>query len=308
MKQRDWTTLAEVVTERRDQRLQEQASGTPRFITTGIRKWDEHGGLKRRILTLIGLASGEGKSVIALHLARAAAKAGHGVLLVSLEDPAQDTADRVLAGESGIDSQDISLHRTKGREDKIDAAAARASKWAGMILFEEGKFDADELLAIVQSALDEGVGLVVIDYLQALIDRPGKTSKESELAYFTERMQTLAMKYDVAAVVMAQVDLQKVEAKGEARYEAARARQPDRHDVSGYRPGPGIAIISWCQRAAHNAKAVWFGFRPARWLKKHGQMAPETMELHAGKANFGKEGKIVLGFDPTTSTLSDRDS
>ena len=79
------------------------------FIPTGLRAWDANGGLRRRILHVLGGVDGQGKSILKSHLRTAAAMKGYKVAQIDFEDPEEFTADRDFATLTHINSRSLGL-------------------------------------------------------------------------------------------------------------------------------------------------------------------------------------------------------
>src|SRR5258708_2632527 len=82
-----------------------RASGEPApgFVPTGFAQFDaEYGGIRAGIITELLMHTGDGKSAMMRQFAEAAARAGKGVLWFVAEDPEDATAERQLAGDTGL--------------------------------------------------------------------------------------------------------------------------------------------------------------------------------------------------------------
>lgn len=150
-------------------------------LTTGLPSLDERiGGLKPGELTLIGGETNNGKSALAQNIAVNVAK-NHGVLFITLE---------MRKGEAGSRFR----HMNGGTIEGLD------------IYFQtEYQIDYRHLEKIFESGIEEGVELVVLDYLQYL----GRGMTHEEVAKMSKLMKQLALKYEVPFIVI--VSLRKAE-------------------------------------------------------------------------------------------------
>lgn len=274
-------------------------------VPTGLRSFDDRfGGLEIGILTLIVGHTGDGKTTFLAHLAKSAAQAGLGVLLVLLEDPMDKLADRVLAAITGESANKIA--RLQVSPERLQAAAEHVD-WSTRIGVVSGNYSPDDVLGILQATTLIGgapLGLVVVDYAQGFLD--DEEGMEKMCARMARSLNAVAMERRLAAVFGSQVKSE-VLARGRSRWERTTGR--DEHgpgDIGGFRPGKGD--VMWSRRLEQYAKAVWYLFRPGRWERELGNAAAKdnVIEVNVGKANFSQEGSATFGWDGATSTVFDK--
>lgn len=264
-------------------------------LDTGLRDLDANGGLDLGVLTLIAGETGEGKSVVKLHLARAVASLGHKVISLDFEDPAHKTAQRDLARATGIPAFRLSrLQFPESDNARILAAAAETESWGSRLLHYSGLLTARQVRAVLAAHPD--ARLVLVDYMQAL---PGREGLEREIADLAWDLNEDAQKNKRAVVMFSQVT-RKVQERGAAIF--ARTGK-----IDGYRPGPGKDDIAWATAAGERAKAFWFIYRPGRWAQKMGLAEPrdDRMEIIVAKANWALEGTVEVGWDGARASLFD---
>jgi replicative DNA helicase len=272
-----------------------------RFLTTGLRDLDRNGGLDLGVLTLIAAATGEGKSVFKLHLARAAAQAGHKVLALDFEDPLNKTGQRDIARSTGIPAFKLSrLDFTEADNACILAAAAATEQWGSKVLCHAGLLTADQVRVALSDHPD--AKLVLLDYAQALPGRNGNLEREiAELAW---DLNADAQAHNRAVVVFSQVT-RAVEERGVRRFERSRPEDLPHVRLEGYRP-MGKADIAWASALGERAKAFWFLHREGRYAAKHNLSIPDNrMEIIVAKANWGIEGTVLVGWDGARAQLFD---
>lgn len=271
------------------------------FVPTGLTAVDSNGGLERGVLTIIGAATGEGKSIAKLHLMQAAAERGIRVLALDFEDPAKKTADRSLAGATGINSRKLGLLDFDEQADEQLRAALKKSKtWASKVSHCAGLLSREEATEAIQ---DHKGGLAMLDYAQALPD--SGEGMERTIAGLAWDLNTNAQDRNRAVLAFSQV-VGEVESRGARVYEKSVARDPENPDLSGYQPGPGAGDLAWSRALGQRAKCVVYLHRPGRWAKKHGVQAKDDKMLWiVAKSNFGDEGTVTLGFDGPSARLYD---
>jgi replicative DNA helicase len=272
------------------------------YISTGLTAWDDNGGLTRGILTVIGAATGDGKSFMKLHLASVAAAAGLQVLMVDFEDPGEKTADRTFSAETGINNRRLGTMDsiTEFEYEQMERAYAKISDWAARIDHHEGLTDVATCLTLMKA---RHYDLILIDYAQAFPE--GDEGKTETIAKFAWDANVIAQQESSAVVVFSQVNA-KVEARGYERYERWKFRQEGAPDVSGFCP-TGRADISWATALGERAKCLLYLWRPGRIARKlgHKKIKDDRMLLIAAKANFAIEEDITLAFNGETATISD---
>jgi replicative DNA helicase len=266
---------------------------------TGIASVDEEfGGLELGVLTLLVGCTGAGKSLVMKHLAKAAAKAGIGVVVYFIEDPARRTADRFLAEETGIASTDLGKLDLEAGEVTRVQQAAEGMGWADRIGVHFGPVSADEILDQVGRITTVGgapLGLVLVDYAGALT---GDEPWEELCAKTARALNVIAEKRGISTVFGAQA-ASHVIPRGRTTWD----RSPG--DTSGFRPGLGDTALA--RRMEQYAKSMWSIHRPGYWKREMGDggATDDTLELHIVKNNFGGTGWVPLLLDGATSTLRD---
>lgn len=283
------------------------------IIPTGLREFDKRAGHKRKIFHLYGAATGEGKSIVKLHLMKAAAKRGYRVLVIDFEDPEERTADRDFAGETGINSARMMSGDLDDREiTRIGLALAEMEEWADNIEYEPGLKTAEQALEIIFQHSD--VDLLLVDYLSALPHgRDGREHTISDFCWALTEWAQCRYQGDEAggAVVAFAQTNNKPSERGKNRVEnlirwqkVGEKLDPEKL-IAGFRPFDA-SDLAWCTDAGRTAKELGFLFRPGRYLQRLKQRAKDdVMEFTWPKKNFGSEGTIAVGLDLKTATIYD---
>lgn len=178
-------------------------------VPTGFADLDNKtAGLHGSELILIAARPAMGKSAFALNLATYAATRGNTpVAIFSLEMSKEQMANRILCSEAMVDSNKV-------RTGKIDDEEWEKLAYASGILSEAKIFIDDtpgisvmEIRAKCRKlSLEQGIGLVVIDYLQ-LIQGSGKrgASREQEISEISRSLKILAKEINVPVVALSQL-------------------------------------------------------------------------------------------------------
>ena len=281
------------------QLLKESGADIGLFIPTGTPEWDAAGGTERGVLTITAGGSGEGKSVVKLHLARAAAQAGYTVLLMDFEDPKAKTTERTLAGITGLDSRRIGRLNLTATERRQVTVAAKTVDWAKRITFFDQLDSVPQIMRIITESEHD---LVIIDYAQILPDVKGE-ERERMLSNFAKFIAADAKAKNRGMRLFSQIKPQ-VEERGHSRFDWSKKK-----DISGFCP-VGISDIAWSSAFGQLAKVVELLWRPGRWAIKLGVAGQEgiparddVLMVILAKVSFGEEGKLMLAWDGETSTI-----
>lgn len=273
------------------------------FIPTGLKAWDANGGIDRGILTVIGAATGDGKSFVKLHLAVAAAKAGYRVLMLDFEDPGAKTAHRTLSNVSGIDNRAIAkLEIDEFDYERLERALAVSEEWADRIHHRTGLVDTQFALSLMRSGRWD---LILVDYAQCFPEEAGETM-ESTIRHFARDANLVAQEQNSAVVVFSQLKAE-IEVRGRKTYDQAKYRDPQSCDVSGYCPN-GLADVAWAKAMGDSAKCLLYIWRPNRMAKKltgSTKIKDNRLRIIAGKASFAGEDDLEFLFDGATATIRD---
>lgn len=303
-------TLADVLADRAAQ-LRRWATGeeTPvAGVPTGIARLDASGLIERRVMTVIGGHTGDGKSVVRKQLTRGAASAGCRVQEYVLEDPRDFTADRILADEMDVDSLALRRLRVPDLEHRVEPAAGVI--WARRVAVDFSSHDRASLLAAVRERWfgpdGEPTDLIQVDYAQRFLQ-----DGEESVRALADDLADLARDSGCAVVLYSQVK-QEVLSRGERRLESARwaanrAGRPltPEEAVAGYRPGFGD--FQWSTALQYRARSANSIFRPHKWARRCGfPVQDNIMDWTSDKENYGPDvHRITLAFDGPRSRIWD---
>lgn len=270
-------------------------------ISTGLKSWDDSGGILRGILTVIGAATGEGKSIVKLQLARGAAQDLSRVCMIDFEDPKSKTADREFSHVTGIDNRELGLLKITEKDvARLEFATNESQDWASRISHHQGLLRTERCFDIME---ESGADLLLIDYAQAFPE-DGDRTMERTIADFAWKANDLAQRKNCAVVIFSQI-IREVEQRGYRAFERARFRNPDAFDVSGFCP-TGHSDVSWAKALGERCKELRYLWRPNRVAARLGAKVQDNiLRVIAGKVNFGEEKDLVFHFDGATATISE---
>ena len=197
-----------------DEYLQEQASaGQDIFagnapVMTGYPDLDELlGGLQRSDMIILGARPSLGKTTLALNIALNAAKNGQRCGIFSLEMTRQQLAMRILSAESGVDFHRLRLSvYTFAEEQRIIDAIGRLSELP--VYIDDTRFQTStEMRSKARRlSLENGLDVLVVDYLQLIQGRPGITNRVQEISEISRSLKVLSGDLNVSLITCSQLN------------------------------------------------------------------------------------------------------
>lgn len=187
-------------------RLQKAGSG----VMSGLASLDlmTHGWQEDSLYILAARPS-MGKTALALNFAANAAKKGKHVAFFSLEMSKEQVEARLIASESGVNSDRIMNPALLKDDDwaPILKAQDTMSKWP-MYIIDYGVETPNELASRARQIQGKfGLDLVILDYLQ-LMGGDGKKSSENrtqEVSYISRRLKAVAKELKVPVIALSQL-------------------------------------------------------------------------------------------------------
>ena len=252
-------------------------------VPTGYAKFDEMtAGLQPADLIVVAGRPSMGKTSFCLNIAEHAAIREHiPVGIFSLEMSKEQLVQRMLCSLAKVNSNRLRTGYLS------DADWPRLTTGAG-ILSESPIFIDDtpgiSLLEMRAKArrlkAEQGLGLVIIDYLQLVSGRSRAESRQQEISEISRSLKAMAKELDVPVVALSQLS------------RAVESRQPPRPQLSDLRESGAIE---------QDADVVTFLYRPS-FYKSHKTEEPaepeddNTTEVIIGKQRNGPTGTVYLAF------------
>ncbi len=187
--------------ERREQR--DALVGVP----TGFSDLDKlTGGLQRSDLIILAARPGFGKSALALGFAYTAAVQHDRIVgIFSLEMPAEQLVQRLVAAETGVDSHRLRMGHIEDNEwERVVRAFGRLSN-SPIYVDDSGSLSISDVRTKARRLQAEhGLDLLIVDYLQLM---QGKRSENrvQEIADISRGLKSLARELDVPVVALSQL-------------------------------------------------------------------------------------------------------
>lgn len=185
-----------------------QMDGGLTGITTGFKYLDSMtSGLQRSDLIILAARPAMGKTAFALSLAlNAAVKGGASVMVFSLEMSKEQLGQRLLSMESKVSMQNLKTGRLERRDwDDINIALDVLSK-ANIHIDDTAGINIMEMKSKCRRLKgEEGLDLVVIDYLQLMTPEGRADSRTQEISVISRNLKLLARELDCPVLVLSQL-------------------------------------------------------------------------------------------------------
>jgi replicative DNA helicase len=161
-------------------------------------------------MLVVAADSNVGKSLVALELLVGCAEANVSCGLISLEDPEDITASRLLARYTqGISSRQILQGRVSADPNvqlDLSGAAARVKRLGDRLLFEDCTGESElEVCAAMSRIAARGGKLVVVDYVQEIEASKKQQDRRNEVRWVAKRLKTHAKRLGVVLVLVSQI-------------------------------------------------------------------------------------------------------
>ena len=185
-----------------------QLDGGLTGVTTGFKYLDEKtSGLQKSDLIILAARPAMGKTAFALSLSlTAAVKGGASVMIFSMEMSKEQLGQRLLSMESKVDMQSLKTGRLERRDwDDINIALDVLSK-ANIHIDDTAGINIMEMKSKCRRLkAEEGLDLVVIDYLQLMTPEGKADSRTQEISVISRNLKLLARELDCPVIVLSQL-------------------------------------------------------------------------------------------------------
>lgn len=182
--------------------------GEPLGIPTGFTDLDKMlGGLQKSDLIIIAARPGVGKTSLMLNMALNAARRFHQrVAIFSLEMSNEQIVQRLVSGETGIDSQRLRLGDLRDDEWGLFVQATNALSETSIHVDDTPSISALQLRTKARRLHAEfGLDLIIIDYLQLMTGDNRTENRVQEISYLSRSLKGLARELNVPVLVASQL-------------------------------------------------------------------------------------------------------
>ncbi len=259
-----------------------------RGVPTGFRGLDSKlAGLQKSDLIILAARPSMGKTTLALNIAQhVAVKEGIPVGVFSLEMSKEQLIDRLLSGESGVDSWKL---RTGNLEDsdfpKINHAMAVLSD-APIFIDDSSMTNVMEMRTKARRLQSEhDLGLIVVDYLQLMSGRKSTSdNRVQEISEISRGLKGLARELNVPVIALSQLS------------RSVESRTPQIPQLSDLRESGSIE---------QDADVVMFIYREDYYNQESERH--NVADVLIKKHRNGPTGEVELYFHPEQLTFRNMD-
>jgi replicative DNA helicase len=181
--------------------------GEPLGIPTGFVDLDRLlGGLQRSDFILVAARPSVGKTSLCLSIARNAARLGQHVAVFSLEMSSEQIVQRLVAGETGIDSQRLRLGTL--HEDEWPRFVEATGQLADLAVFIDDTPSISALQLRTKARrlhAEHRLDLIVVDYLQLMTGETRIENRVQEVSYISRCLKALARELNLPVVAASQL-------------------------------------------------------------------------------------------------------
>jgi replicative DNA helicase len=256
----------------------------PHGVPTGFSRLDKMlAGMQRSDLLIIAGRPGMGKSSWLLSAALNAARHGARVAIFSLEMSGEQLAQRMIAAETGINSQELRQGQLSPEEwERFVQAADRLSKL---------KIHLDDTPALSALQLrtkcrrlwaQSGLDLIIVDYLQLMVSGARVDNRVQEISLISMGLKQLARELNVPVLAAAQLS------------RAVEMRQNKRPQLSDLRESGSIE---------QDSDVVMFIYREEVYNEDTDK--PNVAEIMVSKHRNGPTGSVELFFRKELTHFAD---
>lgn len=249
------------------------------------------GGLRKGELTILAAGTGQGKSALALDIARFAAKSGCHVGVVSREMGKEQYGLRAYAALAGIDTGKM-----------LRAKSLTAEQWEllGDVLSEsqptpiQFTFTASTIEDVRREAQRlKQLDLLIVDYVQILGAKGNYASEHLRVSHISRMLKEIALDMNIPVLALSQF-------KRPAGGQAAR---------------PTLSDLKESGSLENDADNVWLMSRPknddddaipvqyAGWVQAAEQMGDRFLLLEIAKQRMYSPGMVGVCFSPSRMTF-----
>lgn len=264
-------------------------------IPTPLEKLDQlTEGWQEPDLIIIAAGTAEGKTTFMLQCAEHSAMKGFPTAIFELEMSATQMCWKLFAPIIGKTVSDIKKgNLTEEEWSKLDEYIDRIQKNDNLYISDKGGVDIVDLKTTIRSlVLDQGVKLILIDYIQLIHSKKGikHFNREAEISFVSKELKALAKELKVPIIALAQIK----------RLQGEKGRfyvMSDLRESAAIEMDADMIIFLW--------RPFYHGVKEA---KDTGiPYSFDDTEVIIAKQRLGEPGKILSKFDGKRSQFKDYD-
>ncbi|MFO0898953.1 MAG: replicative DNA helicase [Pirellulales bacterium] len=260
--------------------LTARREGVAPGLCSGYRPLDDvTGGLRPGELVVLAARTSMGKTALALNIAEHVSRSeGRPVLYVSLEMSRVSLADRLLGSLARVDSRRLRAGVLTPEERREIVAASSLMHDAPLVVDDAPTRSAREIAALARRLKRrEGLGLVVVDYLQLVEPEDRRVPRQEQVAAVSRRMKGMARELGVPVLCLAQLN-----------------RQADTGEER-----PKLSHLRESGAVEQDADVVLFVHRAGYYRQETASAEGQEAEIIVAKQRNGQTGTVkLLWFGP----------
>ncbi|MGN2369402.1 replicative DNA helicase [Clostridium botulinum] len=182
-----------------------KTGGKLKGISTGFKELDElSSGLKEKDFIIVAARPSMGKTAFALNIGQAASKHGS-VAIFSLEMSRDQLMDRLLAAKCMIQFTKITDGRLNEKEFLDISNGANNLGTRKLFIDDEASLLSDIKAKCRKLKLQQGLNVVIIDYLQLIRVNIKTNSREQEVSHISRELKALAKELGITVIALSQL-------------------------------------------------------------------------------------------------------
>ena len=257
-------------------------------VETGYYEFDEMtSGLQNGEMLILAARPSMGKTALALNIAEHIGVVNkQPVAVFSLEMGKAQLAERLMASNSGVDSQKIRKRMLSGDDFMQLQESCAALSEAPLYIDDTPGLSILALRAKARRlAARYGIKAIMIDYLQLMSD-PGSESRQQEVSSISRNVKALARDLNVPVICLSQLN------RSAENREGHRPRMADLRESGSIEQDADVVMMLHREEYFHNGDEEW---------KQANPELVGTAEIIIAKQRNGPTGSVHLQFHgPTT--------
>ncbi|EES48885.1 replicative DNA helicase [Clostridium botulinum] len=182
-----------------------KTGGKLKGISTGFKELDElSSGLKEKDFIIVAARPSMGKTAFALNIGQAASKHGS-VAIFSLEMSRDQLMDRLLAAKCMIQFTKITDGTLNEKEFLDISNGANNLGTRKLFIDDEASLLSDIKAKCRKLKLQQGLNVVIIDYLQLIRVNIKTNSREQEVSHISRELKALAKELGITVIALSQL-------------------------------------------------------------------------------------------------------
>jgi len=245
---------------------------------TGIPGLDAmlNGGLRPGGLYILAARPGVGKSSLSLSILSTLASQGLPSLMLSLEMPAEEVADRAVVHAGHVDYASLLSGKLDGEGWSRAADALDRLGRLPLHVDDQSALTLGEIKAKARSV--KGLKVLVLDYLQLCAGTNSRDNRNTQLEEITRGLKTLAKAEGVAVIALSQLN-REVEKRGNKRPNMA-----DLRDSGAIEQDADVVLFLWPVRELGDRQIVGLAVEKNR----QGARGKVAMDFHGATQRWGQ--------------------